>query len=129
MGKFDGASSTAGGVLSGNIGTALVAGDVAIGAGWGATGTKAITAGANSQRGQIVVTAAGGSYAQATATIVITFPDPYTTAPNVALVTMSNAVALDTGHATWTCTTTALTITYLVLPAAGVYTFNYALVI
>jgi hypothetical protein len=105
--------------------TDLAAGDVAIGVGWGASATKAISTGANDFAGQIVITAAGGSYAQGTATVVITFKTPFVTAPRVVIATCSNAVALDTGHVTWSATTTALTLTYLVLPAAGVYTLNY----
>ncbi len=41
-------------------------------------------------------------------------------------MTCNNSVAIDTGHVAWSCTTTALTITYSVLPAAGTYTFTYA---
>jgi hypothetical protein len=107
--------------------TDLAAGDVAIGAGWGTTATKAITAGSNDFAGQIVVTSAGASQAQATATVVITFKTPYATAPRVVLVTTTNDNSIDTGHATWSATTTALTLTFSVLPVATkVYTLNYA---
>ncbi len=36
-----------------------------------------------------------------------------------------NAVSIDTGHVSYAVTTTALTLTYKVLPAAGAYTFDY----
>jgi len=105
--------------------TALAAGNVAIAAGWGATGSVAITSGANDVAGQLVVTAAGGSYAQATATITITFTSAWATAPRAVLISCVNDVAIDTGHASYTVSTTALVITYKVLPAAGTYTFDY----
>jgi len=98
---------------------------VAVGVGWGATGSAALTTGANDVAGQVVVTAAGGTYAQATATVTITFGTPYATAPRSVIVTCVNAVSIDTGHVSYAVTTTALTLTYKVLPAAGAYTFDY----
>lgn len=98
---------------------------VAVGLGWGATGSAALTTGANDVAGQVVVTAAGGTYAQATATVTITFGKAYATAPRSVQITNSNAVAIDTGHTSYAVTTTALVITYKVLPAAGAYTFDY----
>lgn len=105
--------------------TALTASNLAVGAGWGATGSAVFTSGANDVAGQVVVTAAGGTYAQATATVTITFASAYATAPRAVILSMVNAVAIDTGHASYAVTTTALVITYKVLPAAGVYTFDY----
>ena len=106
--------------------TALVAGDVAIGAGWGTTATKAITSGSNDVAGQIVVTSSGASQAQATATVVITFTTAYATAPRTVIVTTTNDNSIDTGHATYSVTTTALTITFSLLPVdTKVYKFNY----
>lgn len=118
------------GRLDGSSGTAVAAADFAVGAGWGATGSiTSVGTGSNDQAGTFVVTAAGGTYAQATATVVLTYKDgAYAAAPRAVLVTCSNAVALDTGHVTWSSTTTALTLTYLVLPAAGAYTFTYAVI-
>jgi len=98
---------------------------VAVGVGWGATGSAALTTGANDVAGQVVVTAAGGTYAQATATVTITFGKAYAVAPRAVLISCVNNVAIDTGHASYAVTTTALTITYKVLPAAGAYTFDY----
>ena len=108
--------------------TALAAGNLAVGVGWGATGSAVFTSGANDVAGQVVVTAAGGTYAQATATVTITFASAYATAPRAVILSMVNAVAIDTGHASYAVTTTALVITYKVLPAAGVYTFDYLVV-
>ena len=108
--------------------TDLAAGDVAIGAGWGTTGTKAITSGSNDVAGQIVVTASGASFAQATATVVITFKSAYVTAPRTVIATCVNGVAIDTGHVSYAVTTTSLVLTYKVLPAAGAYTFDYLVV-
>lgn len=98
---------------------------VSVGVGWGATGSAALTTGANDVAGQVVVTAAGGTYVQATATVTITFAKAYATAPRAVILSMVNSVAIDTGHASYAVTTTALVITYKVLPAAGTYTFDY----
>lgn len=98
---------------------------VGVGVGWGATGSAALTTGANDVAGQIVVTAAGGTYAQATATVTLTFGKAYATAPRAVLISCVNNVAIDTGHASYAVTTTSLVITYKVLPAAGAYTFDY----
>ena len=108
--------------------TALGAGDVAIGAGWGTTATKAITTGANDVAGQVVVTAAGGTYAQATATVTITFKSAYAATPRAVIVSCVNAVAIDTGHVSYAVTTTSLVLTYKVTPAAGAYTFDYLVI-
>ncbi len=101
---------------------------VAVGAGWGATRSAALTTGANDVAGQVVVTAAGGTYAQATATVTITFGSAYAATPRAVLLSMVNEVAIDTGHASYTVSTTALVITYKVLPAAGAYTFDYLVI-
>lgn len=98
---------------------------VAVGVGWGATGSAALSTGANDVAGQVVVTAAGGTYVQATATVTITFGRAYATAPRAVLISCVNDVAIDTGHASYVATTTSLVITYKVLPAAGTYTFDY----
>lgn len=108
--------------------TALVAGNVALGVGWGGSGSFTLGTGSNDVAGKIVVTAdsTGGAVAQATATIVITFATPYAVAPRAVLVTTSNDNSIDTGHTTWSATTTALTITFLVLPVTTkIYTFTY----
>jgi len=120
--------------MSGRLGaensSALAAGSVAIGAGWGTTATKAITAGSNDVAGQIVVTSSGASQAQATATITITFTDgAYAATPRTVLITTSNDNSIDTGHATYTVTTTQLVITFSVLPAdTKIYKFNYLVI-
>lgn len=118
------------GRIDASSGTALVAGDVALGAGWGNTATKSITAGSNDQAGQIVVTSGGAGQSQATATVVITFSDgAYASTPRTAIVTTTNDNSIDTGHAKYTVSTTALTITFNVLPVdTKIYTFNYLVV-
>lgn len=110
--------------------TALAAGNIALGAGWGAS-TVAITTGANDVAGQLVITCAtGGGLAQATATITITFATPYATAPRVALVTTSNDNDITTGMPiAYSVSTTALTLTYSVLPVnTKIYKINYVVV-
>lgn len=127
MAQPQGSSSTAGGRLDGSIGTAAVAADFVLGAGWGAS-TVAVTAGSNAQRGEITITCVtGGGLAQATATVVFTFPDgAYAAAPWVLPFT-SNTNGIDTGR--WvvtTTTTTAVTLTHSVLPVnAAVYKLRY----
>lgn len=104
----------------------LAAGDVALGAGWGNSATKAITTGANDLAGQIVVTSAGTGQSQATATITITFKSAFATAPRAVLIANSNDNAIDTGHTTYTVSTTSLVITFNVLPVATkIYKFDY----
>lgn len=115
------------GQLSAEGQTDLAAGDVALGAGWGNSATKTISTGSNDVAGQIVVTSAGTGQSQATATVVITFKTAYAVAPRVVLVTTTNDNSIDTGHATWSATTTALTLTFSVLPVdTKIYKLNYA---
>lgn len=126
MAQNQGRKTNDGGRVDGSIGTALAASNVAIGAGWGTTATKAITTGSNDQRGQIVVTASGASFAQATATVVITFADGAWASAPWCIVTTTNDNAIDTGHVTWSSTTTALTLTFSVLPVdTKIYKINY----
>lgn len=129
MAQRQGSSSTDGGRIDGSIGTALVAGNVAIGVGWGGTAVLAITAGSNDQAGQFVITASATTPAQATATIVLTFADGAYNAAPWCLCTTTNDNAIDTGHVTWSSTTTALTLTFTVLPVATkIYTFTYLVI-
>ena len=126
MAQKQGPSSTRGGRLDASIGTALAAGDVALGAGWGAT-TVAIAAGSNAQAGRLTLTCAtGGGLAQATATVTITFPDgAYNAAPWGFMLT-TNDNSIDTGRLATTTTTTALVGTYSVLPVnAKIYIIDY----
>ena len=129
MARLDGPSSTAGGVLNGNIGTAVVAAThVALGAGWGGAATATVLTGSNSQRGQISVTASTTTPAQATASIVLTFPDPYTSAPFCIQKDTTNNNSL-TAAATFTCVTTTTTATFQfsILPVdTKIYVLNYA---
>ncbi len=128
MGKLDGASTAAGGVLKADLGTAVVAGDFAIGVGWGGTATKAVLTGANVQGGTLTITASATTPAQATATVVFTFPaadGARTVAPHF-LVTVTTDQALDEGHVVVVDTTTTSTWTYSVLPvAAKIYIFRW----
>ena len=129
MAKLDGASTTSGGVLNGRIGTALVAAThVALGAGWGTAGAGVLLSGSNQQRGRIAITASTTGLSQATATVVITFPEPYSSAP-FALTNVTSTSSIDEGHIVWTSTTTALTLTFSVLPVdTKVYTISWHLV-
>jgi hypothetical protein len=94
MGQPEGNKVATSGRIGAQIGTALAAGDVALGAGWGTTATKAITAGSNDQAGQIVVTSSGASQAQATATVTITFADgAYASTPRTVIATVTSTSA------------------------------------
>lgn len=62
----------------------LVAGDVALGAGWGTTPVLAIQSGSNRARGVLTITA-DATAAQATATVTVTFPEAYDVAPVVVV--------------------------------------------
>jgi hypothetical protein len=109
--------------------TAIAAADVAIGAGWGNTATKTVTSGSNDVAGQIVVTSGGTGQSQATATVVITFKSAYASTPRCVLVTTTNDNSIDTGHATYSVTTTALTLTFSVLPVdTKIYKLNYLVI-
>ena len=130
MAQPQGASTTAAGRLDGSVGTAAVSGDFALGAGWGA-GTKALTTGSNAQRGELAITAiTGGGLAQATATVIFTFPDgAYASAPFV-YVDETNDNSIDTGRFAITAvTTTAVTFTFSLLPVTTkVYKLRYLVV-
>ena len=63
---------------------ALVAGDVALGVGWGdGTLVLSIASGSNDQRGALTVTSVGSNQDVATATVTVTFAQPYEAAPFV----------------------------------------------
>lgn len=128
MGKFEGASTTAGGVLNGDIGDEVAATHVALGAGWGNTATVAVTAGSNAQRGRLTITSGGTGQSQATATVTLTFPNPYDTAPFCIQKDTTNDNSLTT-HTAFTCTlsATAPVFTHTVLPVdTKIYILDYA---
>ena len=130
MAQPQGISTTAAGRLDGSIGTAAAAADFALGAGWGSS-TKVVTAGSTAQRGELVITAVtGGGLAQATATVVFTFPDgAYASAPFI-LHDSDNDNSLDTGRFTLTAkTTTTAHFTFSLLPVnAKIYKLRYLIV-
>lgn len=126
MAALDGPSSTAGGVLNGDIGRAVVAGDFTLGAGWGTDPVLTITSGSNQQRGRLTILAKA-TPAQATATIILTFPLPYASAPFCIQKSTTNDNSL-TAAAEFTCTTTttAATFTHTILPVADkTYTLDW----
>lgn len=127
MAQPQGKSSTDGGRIDGTLGTAAVAGDFVLGAGWGSTRSATVTAGSNAQRGKLTLTASGSSYAQATATVVFTFPDgAYNVAPPCGIVTVTSDSSIDEGHVTVVNTTTTSTWTFSVLPVSTkIYVFHY----
>ena len=129
MAQPTGIISADGGRLDASLGTVLAAGNVALGAGWGA-GTVAITEGSNDQAGVLTVTAVtGGGLAQATATITVTFADgAYLFAP-VVLATVTSTSSIDEGHVVATSTTTGFVLTFSVLPVTTkLYRFTYAVI-
>lgn len=106
---------------------ALVAGDVAIGAGWGGTATVAVTTGSNDQRGQIVVTASATTPAQATSTVTLTFAQPYAQTPFAVVVEAENDAAVpEEGPVDIIATTTSLVWKAGVIPVATkIYKYTY----
>lgn len=71
--------------LSGHgAGRDLVAGDVALGAGWGTAPVLDIQSGSNRSRGVLNITA-DATAAQATATVTVTFPEAFDEAPVVVV--------------------------------------------
>jgi hypothetical protein len=130
MAQLQGNSSSDGGRLDGSLQkTTVVVGDFALGVGWGSTASAALTAGATDQRGKITITSAGTGQAQATATVVFTYADGAFASAPTCIPHVTSTSAIDEGKLTWTSTTTALTLTYSVLPVATkVYTITYALI-
>lgn len=132
MGQPQGAASTAAGRLSGSIGTAAVAGDFTLGAGWGGGAVPVVTTGSNAQRGTVSVTATTTTPAQATATIAFVFPDgAYASAPFVKLKSSTNSTGEeDTGRFALTAvSTTGFTVTYSILPVdTFVYVLHYLVI-
>lgn len=107
-------------------GIAVVAADFALGAGFGSTASVAVAAGSDDRRGQIAVTAAGSGFAQATATVTLTFKrGGYAAVPFAQVTVVSDTSAAgETAYAQATATT--LVITHQVLPVtAKVYTYTY----
>lgn len=127
MAQIQGSSSANAGRLDGSIGTALVAGDITLGAGWGTTPILAITSGSNDQRGTLTITC-DATAAQATATVAITFSDgAWASAPFAKAMVHSDSAITDTGHIrVTTVTTTVLTLTLDVLPVdTKIYVIRY----
>ncbi len=128
MPQPQGSKTSDGGRIDGSNGSAAVAADFVLGAGWGSAATHTVTAGSTAQCGQIVITASTTTPAQATSTVTFTFPDgAYAAAPFalVNLQTSTQAVndAQPTGVVT---TTTTLVWKSGVLPVdTKVYTYNY----
>lgn len=127
MPQPQGSQTTAAGRIDGSVGTAAVAADFALGAGWGAT-TKVVTAGSNAQRGELVLTCAtGGGLAQATATVTFTFPDGAFASAPFPMQDSDNDNGIDTGRFTLTSKTTTTAVwTFSVLPVnAKIYKLRY----
>lgn len=108
-----------------NTGTAIVAGDFTLSAGFGATRSiSAVTTGTRDMRGQFQVTAAGAGLA-ANPTITLTFKDGAFPAAPFAMV-LRNGGSQPLVQTTWSTTATTLVITFVGTPvAAEVYGYNY----
>lgn len=109
-------------------GRALVAGDVVIGAGWGGAATVAIAAGSNAQNGSLAITASTTTPAQATSTVVITFPKAFDNVPpGPIVIELANTQAVPVeGPTDIVATATTLTWKAGVLPVdTKVYTYAW----
>lgn len=114
--------------LDGSGATAISATNVAIGVGWGGTATFTVAAGSNDVRGRIVVTASATTPAQATASIAITFANPWAVAPKCIQKDMTNTNSLTAAQpiTVVSITTTVATLLSSIIPvAAAVYTLDY----
>lgn len=111
--------------LVANAGTAIVAGDFTLSAGFGTTRSiSAVTSGTRDMRGQFQVTSAGAGQA-ANPTITLTFKDGTFPAAPFAMV-LRNGGSQPTVQTTWSTTATTLVITFVGTPvAAEVYGYNF----
>lgn len=128
MGQVQGNTSSEGGRLDGSLGSAVVAANFALGAGWGAGSTVAVQAGSTDQRGIVTVTTAGGGQAQATASLTLTFADgAYGKQPFGRFQLIDTNDALTTAQPiAQTISTTQLACVAAVLPVtAKTYKFFY----
>lgn len=108
-------------------GTALVAGDFALSAGWGSTASVSVTAGSADDRGQITVTPAGTGIA-ANPTITLTYKDGTWTTVPFPIVARQGGSGASADLAT-TATVTALVIQFLGTPVSGLsHMFNWQVV-
>ena len=106
-------------------GTALVAGDFALSAGWGATASVGTITG-DAHHARFTVTSAGAGQA-ANPTVTLTFKDgTWTNSPFAQVQIVAASTAADLLVAvTWTTTATTLVITFNGTPVAGrTYTFE-----
>lgn len=107
-----------------STGTATVAGDYALSAGWGSTASITVTSNSNDTHGTILVTSSGTGQG-ANPTITFTFKDGTWTLAPFAVVVPSGGTGTQT-HPTWAITATVLTITWPGTPVAGsTYQFDY----
>lgn len=102
----------------GSQGTALVAGDFALSAGWGTTASVAVDANSDDTRGQITVTSSGTGQG-ANPTITLTFKDGTFTSVPFAIVVRSDHANQPTVTIDYTLTATTLTITFNGTPVAA----------
>lgn len=131
MAQLQGGSSSTGGRLDGSLQkTAPTAASFALGAGWGTTGSATMTAGSTDQRGELVITASGASFAQATATVTFTFADGAFAAAPWPFAWSTNDNSIDTGRfKVTTVTTTSVVFTFSLLPVdTKVYILRYLVV-
>ena len=131
MAQKQGSSSSSGGRLDGALGGAVVAGDIALGAGWGGAATVTVLAGSTDQRGQCTITASTTTPAQATATVTFTFHDGAFASTPFAFVNLQNSTSAITDQTAREVvpTTTALVWKSGVLPVdTKVYIYNWLVI-
>lgn len=132
MAQKQGNSSTAGGRLDGSIGKLVVAGDIALGVGWGdGTLVKTVATGSTDQRGSCTITSVGANQAQATATVELTFADgAYASTPFALCALVDNSEGVTVAQPTdVVATTTALSWLHAVIPVdTKTYTFTWAVI-
>jgi hypothetical protein len=105
-------------------GTPLVAGDIALSAGWGDTPAASISAISGNDGAFSFTVSAGTANFTANPTATVTFKDGAWLNAPVCVVVRGDATAPTTGFPTVTTSATQAVITFQGTPAAGTFSFN-----
>lgn len=128
MPQKQGNSSSASGRLDGSLGSASLATDFVLGAGWATGATITVATGSTDQRGRITITAATTTPAQATASVTHTYRDgAWAATPWLMLrCTNDNSLTADFSFAITSISTTVAVWQALVIPVdTKIYTVSY----
>jgi hypothetical protein len=110
--------------FSATTGTALVAGDFVLSAGWGDTPAATISAVVGTDQATTFTVSAGSANFAANPTVTLTFKDGTWTNNPICGANRGDATAPTTGFTTTTTTATTMVMTFRGTPGAGTYAFN-----